>query len=485
MVNRRLPRRRVVIEEAPAGEQPQDEPELIIHHDDDDQLPPLNVPLLPAVPVANAQAVNIQAAAPVEVGEIVNQLIIELQRRGLLAGLAGLNQVGAMNPAGLNPIINPIPPVIAFPPAGIIQPAIPIQPAGLNPIAVRQHQLAANNMDVVIQGRYRAKDPPEFSGGSQNVNEWLAEYEDIADFNQWSQEARRLHVKVWLTGIAKQWYRSHIQPQDWPGFRKELTAAFSRFGYVEEQRQKLSSRHQGYKENVMDYCYNVIYLCSIVNPMMTEQEKVKYLIEGLQSSVVEAIFPFLPMGPTVSQILDEIKVNQRSKTAALRGRLGSKPTDAGASTSTQSQDAVTKDDLLALKGDLLHQVRKLQVRTVETADRRSHQYDLRRRQRTPERSEYTNDTRPKADEKRYFKVEQEPPKIQADRYKKYRWDTDGRPICSNCDEPGHLFRSCRKPGGGLKRKADDEVSAGPEPKKRDDGAGTSSSIQSGNVKRRT
>ena len=129
MVNRRLPRRRVVIEEAPAGEQPQDEPELIIHHDDDDQLPPLNVPLLPAVPVANAQAVNIQAAAPVEVGEIVNQLIIELQRRGLLAGLAGLNQVGSMNPAGLNPIINPIPPVIAFPPAGIIQPAIPIQPA--------------------------------------------------------------------------------------------------------------------------------------------------------------------------------------------------------------------------------------------------------------------------------------------------------------------------------------------------------------------
>ena len=48
----------------------------------------------------------------------------------------------------------------------------------------------------------------------------------------------------------------------------------------------------------MDYCNNITYLCSIVNPVMTGQEKVKYLIEGLQSLVVEAIFRFLPMDPT-------------------------------------------------------------------------------------------------------------------------------------------------------------------------------------------
>jgi len=33
---------------------------------------------------------------------------------------------------------------------------------------------------------------------------------------------------------------------------------------------------------------------------------------------VSQILPFLPMDPTVSQVLDEIRVYQRSKTAALR-----------------------------------------------------------------------------------------------------------------------------------------------------------------------
>lgn len=80
--------------------------------------------------------------------------------------------------------------------------------------------------------------------------------------------------------------------------------------------------------------------------------------------MVEAIFPFLSMNPTESQVLDEIRVHQRSKTAALRGRLESRPIDAGASTSFkfQYESAATQDDLHALKGDLLYQVHKFQDR---------------------------------------------------------------------------------------------------------------------------
>jgi len=73
--NRRLPRRRVIVEDAPALDKPQEEPELIIHHDDDDQPPPLNVPAIQACSSSkrfsccsgrgrrNCQSVNNSAAA--------------------------------------------------------------------------------------------------------------------------------------------------------------------------------------------------------------------------------------------------------------------------------------------------------------------------------------------------------------------------------------------------------------------------------------
>lgn len=291
----------------------------------------------------------------------------------------------------------------------------------------------------------------------------------MADVNGWSEEIRRQHVKISLTGVAIEWYRSYKPPDDWPSFKKSLINAFCRHDYVEEQRQKLMSRSQGENEPVIDYCFNVIYLCSTVDPHMPEKEKVKHLIDGLQPVIAEAIFPFLPENKTVNDVLDRIRIHQMGKTAALRSRLGVKvevmpnkhQDELAASLPGTSSGAViaTKTDLMNLQTRMDEQFRRMSgdlQREIERQRSTNHQTNLGPRVRLgPEPSiqlERGTDARHKIKNVVEVKEGSGPSgQLKMSSFKPNRWTEEGRPICRNCDQPGHLARSCRQ----LKRKADD------------------------------
>lgn len=223
-------------------------------------------------------------------------------------------------------------------------------------------------------GRYRAKEPPVFSGPKEDVVEWIAAYEDVADYNHWDDEARARHIKVSLKGVAIQWYRSlGEQHLEWRQLKEKFITAFTNHEYATEQRQKLLSRKQGENEDVLTYCYNVIYLCSTVNKNMPEDERVLHLMEGLRPAVAESIFPFLPVRPTIENVLERIRIYLQGKATSIRSRLGRRPVspDHGPELSStrqirlQASDGATfvsKDYLRQFQSNLLGEVRRLASR---------------------------------------------------------------------------------------------------------------------------
>lgn len=92
----------------------------------------------------------------------------------------------------------------------------------VSPANDRQNVPALEVAQVNESVRFRAKEPPLYSGPPQDVIEWIAAYEDVADFNQWSEEFRAKHVKISLTGVAIEWFRSHPQPPNWQDLKKSL-----------------------------------------------------------------------------------------------------------------------------------------------------------------------------------------------------------------------------------------------------------------------
>ena len=92
----------------------------------------------------------------------------------------------------------------------------------------------------------------------------------------------------------------------------------------------MRNRTQGIDEGTANYYYDVLDLCRIVNPVMTDANKLEYLFRGLKPSLLEKNYPLRPQ--TFQDFLADVKIhteaavmaNRRDWTKALLPPLGTK-----------------------------------------------------------------------------------------------------------------------------------------------------------------
>ncbi|CAF1573858.1 unnamed protein product, partial [Adineta steineri] len=124
-----------------------------------------------------------------------------------------------------------------------------------------------------------------FSGTMvQEVTDWLEEFNAKCDKLHFD-DTRRLSVAVdLLKGNAKLWYDTHKEGIDnWKTFTDKLTIYFQLVTGTDQFQleQKLYNRRRQHYESAIDYCHNVLKLCSKVNKDMSEEKRIKHLIQGL------------------------------------------------------------------------------------------------------------------------------------------------------------------------------------------------------------
>ena len=137
------------------------------------------------------------------------------------------------------------------------------------------------------------REVPMFEGRPQDdVVEWLQEYRDVSDFNNWTVGQRFRHVKWALKGYAKNWYRMlQPEPDTFDAFSIAIRAAFKHPAYDSGIAAELNSRRQGVDESPVLYCYEKLNLCRKVDPEMTEGVKLQHLISGMKPTMVERVYP--------------------------------------------------------------------------------------------------------------------------------------------------------------------------------------------------
>lgn len=138
----------------------------------------------------------------------------------------------------------------------------------------------------------RQRDPLTFSGDrSQDVDDWLAEFERVSVYNNWDNTIKLANVIFYLAGTARTWFENHEHHiQSWEDFCSEVSTAFA----VSTDRQRLSTerlatRAQRDGEGFTSYIEDVLWLCRRSNPDMVEREKLSHLMKG----VAEDAFQFL------------------------------------------------------------------------------------------------------------------------------------------------------------------------------------------------
>ncbi|CAF4482234.1 unnamed protein product, partial [Rotaria socialis] len=131
-------------------------------------------------------------------------------------------------------------------------------------------------------------DSTPFTGSaSQEVSDWINNFSNKCDQVQ-LDDAQRLSVVIdLLKGNDTLWYDTYKDTiHDWVTLKNKLTTYFKLVTGTDhfQLEQKLYNRRRQTNELAIDYCHNVLRLCSKVNKYMDDETRLKHLTKGLNAA---------------------------------------------------------------------------------------------------------------------------------------------------------------------------------------------------------
>ena len=213
---------------------------------------------------------------------------------------------------------------------GVVAPGVqPVQPTN-DPLQLQQAPLAQLNLqppnlppppqlpiNMAAHPQIKFKTPPTFRGApTEDAVEWLNRYETIGRYNRWGNDEFLANFPMYVEDAARQWQMCLPLQVTWTdrlfvaahvangvniaevpaaiGLRTTFLEEFQPGNYTVFQDAKLHNRVQGLDEDTTAYYYDVLNICRLVNPAMTEEQKLEHLYRGLKPSILEKVFPESP-----------------------------------------------------------------------------------------------------------------------------------------------------------------------------------------------
>ena len=258
---------------------------------------------------------------------------------------------------------------------------------------------------------------PRVYDGTGDIDEWLEHFMYIAKCNNWNETLQLSRIPVYLKGTAELWFRdfSRLAAETdeklsmvkvFDGLRE----AFRHKNFRSMNQSQLICRVQGLSEPIHQYYYDMMQLCHRANPHMAESEKLTHIMRGIKSSILEKVLVLEPKN--CKDLLNKSKSVEEAAFLSntrpnynyylLQDKGNSQNVQAGASCS-QPQSTGNNADMSVLCNALQELIGKL-----GQGYRPKMPWQMRGggQQRRPSRT------------------------------------VDGRPVCYQCNVPGHYSSSC-------------------------------------------
>lgn len=160
--------------------------------------------------------------------------------------------------------------------------------------------------------------PRRFSGEAHECSkEFLDLFEEAALCNRWTPDVCALQFPNYLYQTAGKWWRAFkndriraaagaaVVPPTWTQIKTAFQSAFASVGDLVNAELKLDSRKQRMDESVEQYIYEILHLCDTVDPNMSEERRVRFLLRNMREWYLTKV---MPLNPTS---VDEIHTHMR------------------------------------------------------------------------------------------------------------------------------------------------------------------------------
>ena len=229
----------------------------------------------------------------------------------------------------------------------------------------------------------------------QDVISWLTDLDELFDAAKQKPEDRLTIVPTYLAGDAKQWYRVRGPSDTWADFKHALVNAFTTSAHQLKTSAQLYNRRQALNESVQTYYYDVMHLCTRLNPEMPSNERLLHLLRGLKPSLAHTVIMLNPRD--CSELLEHGKRAEAAAFISQTTASSSSPgetviTDTSAAIRTQ-HDGRLQSNQSAANSSAHHYASEPNVRPYSP-----HTYDTFHYSRPPTRSHTRQQYRPRLDD---------------------------------------------------------------------------------------
>lgn len=330
---------------------------------------------------------------------------------------------------------------------------------------------------VMCSGVLRLRDPPVYNGTEdQDVEDWLAEYEHASAINKWDDPAKLIHVIFYLTDLANLWFTNHqADIPTWSVFKEAVTSFFGRPAMRKLRAELgLRGRFQRNGESFTSYIEDVISLCRRVDARMTEADRIKNIMKGIDDDAFHMLVAKDPQTVTaviqLCQSFDELRKQRVSTRRANTQTADISALECKSSGPDYSvlmpqiqqyirEEVARQLSLVATINEtpttLDHSLRRaIQTQVAEAlpsptspisvAAPLTYAEAVRRPPAQPPLPSYSPATNYYRSPVSVYPVNRPfpPPRAPVN-----SWRTpDNRPVCYNCGIPGHVARYCRRRG---------------------------------------
>lgn len=194
-------------------------------------------------------------------------------------------------------------------------PEFGLLPSTPRPAATRIASTTTMATDNITPGQvvfHQPRTPSSFNGDVfEDAEDWLDQYERVAEFNGWDQGRKLRNVYFSLDHSANTWFENHEREMtNWEEFRRKFLATYARNDRREKAEAALHCRIQRPNESVAMYYEDMSRLFRRADPSMAEDKKLRHLMRGVK----QELFAGLVRNPphTVTEFITEASTMERT-----------------------------------------------------------------------------------------------------------------------------------------------------------------------------
>lgn len=310
--------------------------------------------------------------------------------------------------------------------------------ADANVIAAAE-KAAETAVKAIIDSSANANIPgPGIFTGRENAVAWMFKVENILKCRpKMADSAKIAYFTSYLTDSALEWWFNYNKGNGtpsklWDEVKNDFLANHTELLSYEGLKDALKNRKKLDNETYENYFQAIQYLCNNLQQVgsktkIPDERRVEYMIRGLPKEIASQVWSKSPKTP--ADVINQLRAIERFE--SMFGRKSNKNTTAVHEIDTKVVGEVGK--LAKTVSHLQGAVNKI-TKTVEEVTLQQNNY----RPKNNYQQRYVPQNKPNVYNPRNFgRNDQQKGKVDR--------TADGRPICFNCNKPGHMKFECRGP----------------------------------------